>query len=82
MVSFADMAEAWPSPWVARCKISKFTGGILNPRTLANLDCQGRGPKGRVRVGRKICYPVQSIIEWLEERAELVNNNEKKKNPS
>ena len=71
-VDFSVMAERWSSPFIARHEVERFTGGIINPRTLANLDSKGEGPKGRVRVGRKIAYPVPNFIEWLESRAERV----------
>ena len=51
---------------------NKFSGGILNARTLANADCLGTGPKGRVRVGRKVAYPVDSLIEWMQAKMEVV----------
>ena len=70
--SFQLMAEKWPSPFIARQEVERFTGGIVNPKYLANLDSQGKGPKGRIRVGRKIAYPVSSFIVWLEERSEIV----------
>lgn len=70
--SFSTMADNWPSPYVARHEVDRFTGGIVNPKYLANLDSQGKGPQGRIRVGRKIAYPVCSFIHWLQERAELV----------
>ncbi len=66
------LAEKWPSPFVAREEINKFSGGILNQKYLANLDSQGKGPEGRIRIGRKIAYPVVSLIAWLESRTELV----------
>ena len=56
--TFQSMADRWPSTWVARQEIKRFTGGIINPKYLANLDSQGKGPEGRIRVGRKIAYPV------------------------
>ncbi len=66
--NFSEMAKKWPSTVVAREKVEILTGGIINPRTLANLDSKGEGPPGRVRVGRKIAYPVNQFIEWLESR--------------
>lgn len=66
------LAEKWPSAFVARQEICKLTGGIINPKYLANLDSKGLGPKGRLRIGRKIVYPVSSIIEWLESRASVI----------
>lgn len=69
---FSSMIKKWPSPYVARQEVEKFTGGIINIKYLANLDCLGLGPKGRVRVGRKIAYPVNELVLWLESRAEVV----------
>ncbi len=70
--NFLAMAEKWPSAIVARCEVGKFSGGIVNPRTLANWDSLGTGPPGRFRIGRKIAYPVLPFIEWLAKRAEVV----------
>lgn len=38
---------------------------IFKPRTLANLDCQGRGPDGRMTVGGKVCYPREQVVLWF-----------------
>ena len=38
---------------------------IYKPRTLANLDCQGRGPEGRMTVGGKVCYPRDQVVIWF-----------------
>ena len=68
---FSSLAKKWPSSYVARQEVEKFTGGMISIKYLANLDCQGLGPKGRVKVGRKIAYSVQSIVEWLENRSKV-----------
>jgi len=65
----SNMADKWPSNWVCRQAIEQFTGGIINPRSLANWDCKGKGPKGRVRIGKKVAYPVKEVIRWLEKKA-------------
>lgn len=70
IVNLTTLAERWPSPYVARSLVERFSGGILNPRYMANLDSQGKGPEGRIRIGRKVAYPVASLISWLEARAE------------
>jgi len=67
------MARSWPSPLVARGEVGRFTGGVVNQKYLANLDSQGRGPAGRIRIGRKIAYPVADFIDWLENRAVVVD---------
>jgi hypothetical protein len=68
----AAMVAAWRSPVVARIKSEEFSGGLVNPRTLANCDCLGTGPAGRFRVGKKICYPATSLAAWIFERARPV----------
>ncbi len=68
-VDLSGMAERWGSGVVAREKIEEFSGGVIKPKTLANLDSMGQGPKGAVRIGRKILYPVAELIAWLESRA-------------
>ena len=67
-VDLSELATSWPSPIIARSEIARFTGGLLCGRTLANLDSLGKGP-GRIRIGRKVCYRVNSFVEWLEKRA-------------
>lgn len=61
----------WPSAIVARAQIGKFTGGLIAPGTVANLDALGQGPEGAFRIGRKIAYPVDALITWLESRISL-----------
>lgn len=71
-IHFQKMADHWPSSVVAREKISDFTGGLITPGRIANLDSQGQGPPNRFRVGRKVCYPVSDLTRWLSERAQLI----------
>ncbi len=67
---FQRLKEKWPSAIVARTEIAAFTGGVLSEKYCANLDCQGLGPK-RIKVGNRVCYPIDSLIEWLEGRSNL-----------
>ena len=69
---FAKLAEKWPSAIVFRSEINRFTGGFISRGYLSNLDSANKGPKIRVRVGRKIAYPVESVVEWLESRSEVL----------
>jgi hypothetical protein len=71
-LALQKMADRWPSSMVARTEIERFTGGIIKEKYLANLDCQGQGPEGRIRVGRKIAYPVDAVIAFLEKRTKAV----------
>jgi hypothetical protein len=62
--------QNWPAPVIARSEISTFTGGLLAPRSLANLDCLKKGPGGKVRLGRSVGYEKGKLIEWLLARLE------------
>jgi len=67
---FDRLIQNWSSPLVARHEVSRFSGGLLHPRTLANLDAQpGKGPKGKVTVGKRVAYDVVLLVEWMRERA-------------
>lgn len=72
---FDEMVQRWPSSLVARREVHKFTGGLLRPQSLANLDCLGKGPEERVIMseGRKVAYPAQVLAAWLRGRCQLVN---------
>ena len=67
-VDLSYLADKWPSNIVSRCKVSDFSGGLLDQRSMANIDCLGKGPE-RVRIGRKVGYPVGALIRWMEARA-------------
>ncbi len=69
----STLANSWPSAFVARHKVGEFTGGIVTPGYLANMDnCTVDGVPGRFRCGRKIIYPVAELIQWLEKRCEVI----------
>ena len=75
-LAIQKLAERWPSSVVARTEIEKFSGGLMKERYLANLDSKGLGPENRFRCGRKIAYPVNSVIAFLEKRIEPVRSKE------
>lgn len=74
-VSLKALADNWPSPYVAREEIGRFSGGILSTKYIANLDSQGKGIGGRIRCGRKIAYPTRSVVEFMESRACSLDEN-------
>lgn len=59
------------SPFISRDKVESFTGGAVKARHLANLDSQGVGVPGAFKVGRRQCYPVDSLVDWLVSRLEV-----------
>ena len=70
-------ADKWPSAFIARQKVSEFTGGLITRGHIANLDCRGEGPE-MIKIGRKACYPVKPFIEWLESRIDCQPHHWKK----
>lgn len=62
--------EAWPAPVVARSEVKIFTGGLLGPRTIANLDSKGQGPGQKIKLGRNVAYRKDQLIAWLLGRLE------------
>lgn len=71
---FDQMVESWPAPVVARSEVARFSGGVLHPRTLANADSLGTGPK-RINFGRKVAYPTKSLAEWMRSRTNPQGND-------
>jgi hypothetical protein len=66
---FDQMADNWPSEIIARTEIKLFTGGLINPNYIANLDSRGEGPSGRIKSGRKTCYQKRAFVNWLRDRS-------------
>ncbi len=64
---FAQMAARWPSAVVARAEIKNFTGGGISPKTVANADSNGTGPSRRFFIGRRVCYLVKDLMDWLRQ---------------
>lgn len=54
-----------------RSAVGRLTGGVLHPKTLANLDSAGKGPGKRWRVGRRVFYERDSFVEWLASRVQV-----------
>ena len=46
--------------------IAEYTG--LSTKYLANLDQWGKGPKRRVKIGKKVAYPRKDLIEFIIDR--------------
>ena len=75
---FRSMAEKWPSSMVARSETKNITGGIMSEKYISNLDSAGLGPAGAIRCGKKVCYPVESLIAWLESRSSVITRRKTK----
>ena len=62
------LGEEWPSSVIARKRVGDFTGGMLSPRTMANLDSLGLGPDGIIKIGNSVGYLKNPYVEWLIRR--------------
>ena len=58
--------------YIPRKSVKQFTNGLYSPRYMANLDCRGLGPRGRVSIGGQVCYPLDSFNQWLQERTRVL----------
>ena len=66
---FTLLKKVWSSTLVARSEVGRFSGGVISPHYIANMDCRGLGAKERLRIGKKVVYPVDSLIDWLKEKS-------------
>jgi len=46
--------------------VIKYTG--LSARFMANLDSSGKGVKKRVKIGKRVAYPKEALIEFILSR--------------
>jgi hypothetical protein len=65
--NFDILADNWTSGIVARSEVGRFSGGLLHPRTMANLDSLGTGA-GKIMVGNRACYSTRKLISWMKAR--------------
>ena len=52
-------------PYILRKDVGKLTYGLVSPRTLANHDWKGTGPRDRNVHNGKVTYPRDAFVEWL-----------------
>ncbi len=65
---FTQIIKNNPSGYILRKNLTKQTGGLLHGRTMANLDSLGEGIPGKISIGRKIAYSVESVVEYLQSK--------------
>lgn len=55
-------------PIFTRQTASMAIGGLISPKTFANLDSKGQGPPVKRRLGTKVAYERESFVTWLRGR--------------
>lgn len=68
MIDFEKLNEDWPSPFVARSEMERFTHGLYKPRSMNTFDGAGKGIKRRITLGNKIAYLKIDVIDWLKRK--------------
>lgn len=63
-----EAAIRWQGDFFTREEVKTFTGGAISTGHLANLDSEGEGPENAFYLGRKLVYPKQSLVRWLQGR--------------
>lgn len=63
---FDDLQTSLPVAF-ARRDIPRLLPGVINPRSLANLESKGEGPEG-FYTGRIRCYRREPFLSWLRSR--------------
>ena len=72
---FTQIIKSNPAGYILRTNLSEKTGGLLHGRTMANLDSMGEGIPGRISIGRKVAYPVESVVQYLQSRVSVTLPN-------
>ena len=67
-MNFKLIFKDWQSPFITRDQLHKVTGGLIHPRTIRNLDSLGKGINGKFNIGRKVVYPIEEVVKFLEDK--------------
>lgn len=70
-INFTDLEKALP-PIVFRNWKGWRDVLPIAPRTLANEDSMGRGPREKIMIGRVVGYPRAALIDWLRQRSKVI----------
>ncbi len=65
LTELAQYLEQLP-PFIARKKVSYFTGGAISSKKLANDDALMKGPLVRQKIGDAVVYPTPFFLAYLE----------------
>ena len=60
------------APLISRKEAARLSGGLVSEKTLANLDSLNEGPRERIRIGRRVGYPVEVFAAWFAMQIEAV----------
>jgi hypothetical protein len=67
------LLEKQLTPVFGRKAVPDLLPGIISPKTLANLDSLGKGPRS-IKAGRAVLYTRETFIPWLLNHLEISAN--------
>ncbi len=70
-VNFSKIKDSCQTGYILRKNIGRATDGMLNPRTMANLDVKNEGIKNRIKINNKVAYNVDYVIEYLQKKVTI-----------
>ncbi|MDR2794966.1 MAG: hypothetical protein LBB12_04265 [Holosporaceae bacterium] len=68
VINLDELAEKWPSPFVARNRFEEFSGGLFKGTSMNRIDARGDGITTRYQRGTKVFYEVSDAIAWLKSK--------------
>jgi hypothetical protein len=72
-----ESVDKWSSAIVPLTKVEKFSGGLLNHRTMANHIWRGDAPDSFL-IGRRRCFMAVDLAAWLADRVKCSTAKEVK----
>jgi hypothetical protein len=57
----------------ARREVPRLLGGIVSVGHLQNMDCEGKGPRNRYLLGRRVFYRREDFLEWMRSNMRSVS---------
>lgn len=60
-----EVAAQYEGKLMTRRMVEQMSGGAYTAKSLVNLDSRGLGIEGGFLVGKKICYPLGNVVDWL-----------------
>ena len=71
MTNSLDAIAANLPPVIRRSDLTLLTFGILNSKTMANLDSLGKGIAGRMKIGKHVVYHKNEVLKFLGQRSSV-----------
>lgn len=71
---FSKLHDLNPLGYIIRENLKEATFGMLDGRYVANKEARGIAIKNKFKIGHKVVYPVQDIIEYLEQQYKPCKN--------